>query len=161
MVKPIQNPREPVDTGTPELSKHYIVKPVLISQVTGRATHIKVQDQTEIDRLLLNDWITPDQYSAAETMANDIHIAGLTGIKASNYGKVIGHGNRSDITNREALRRLKIQKAVRYLDKRVGVAVRTMLVGVCRDELKVNKRGVEDHLVKGLDRLIIFYSRWD
>lgn len=148
------------DTGPPELANHFTIKATLISQTSGNASHMRVQDQTEIDRLLLNDWITPAQYSAAESMAQDIHIAGLSGVKAMNYGRVIGRGVEANMTNREALRRLKIQRAIKHLDKFVGKAVRFLVMGVCRDELKLDKFATKKYLTVGLNELEIFLDKY-
>lgn len=151
---------EPVDTGPPELARHYTLKPVLQSQRTGNQTHIRIQDQTEIDRLLLNDWITPDQYSAAEAMARDIHIAGLVGLRAMDYGRVIGSATPPEITGREAWKRVKISKAIEYLDRTAGYDRRFLVMGVCNDELRLDKRAAGT-CGEGLDRLIVFYAEWD
>lgn len=149
-----------IDTGTPEIHQHYQTKPALISQRTGRATHVKIQDQTELDRLLLNNWITPLHYTTGEAFAKDIYDAGLHQLRAANYERVIGSGGGYEITGREAFKRVKVQKAMRYMARRAGQDASRLALNVCLDDAHLDKKMATGSLHKALEALTSFYDDW-
>ena len=154
------NKRAALDTGTPEIHRHHITKPALISQSTGRATHIRVQDQTELDRLLLNDWITAEAYQAAEAFARDVYRAGLEQLRAANYERVIGSGSAPDITQKEAFTRMKVHKAMRYIARRTSQEASWLAFDVARDQVRVSKTCAQGPLSKAFQALSDFYATW-
>jgi hypothetical protein len=152
--------RQTVDTGTPEIHRQFTTKPSLISQKTGRATHIKVQDQTELDRLLLNNWISPQAFQAGEAFAGDIYRAGLEQLRAANYERVLGGGAAHDITQKEAFTRMKVHKAMSYIARRTSQEASWLAFDVARDQVRVNKSCAQGRLSEALAALSDFYARW-
>lgn len=73
----------PEDMGTPEISKRYRVIPVLTRGQFGM--NAKVVDETEIDRLLLEDHINPSQHAALENFLNRLVRGGFVGLKSPSY----------------------------------------------------------------------------
>lgn len=158
--------RLPIDTGTPEMSNRHIVKPELISQRSGKAMHLRVQDQREIDRLLLKDKITIEQHQALEAFQADAYFAGLEGVRAQDYGRVMGSGTAPQMTNREAMKRLKVSRCLARVDRDVppvrhggvdtasALLLRTVLDDAPVPEIWLKKLSDISH---SLQR---FYSHW-
>ncbi len=140
------------DYGTPELSKRKKTRPDLTGK--GYAFRVRVMDEDEIDRLLLVNLITMDMHNTLERFQNDLHRAGLMGLKASSPEPRITDGQAQEIGYYAAERRMRVNKAIKYLDTRVGIPMRRMLIAMCMDEFHADDRHSEaiELIVKTLDR---------
>lgn len=151
--------REPVDQGTPEISRQHKVIPQRAGPQASAPLHLRVVDESEIDRLLLKDWINVEQHQTAETLLDDLHNAGLIGMRISNYERRMGGGDTQNITRREALRRVKVRKALEYMEAKGGVKAGRLVLGVVMDDTRVVEKDLPS-LREGLDFLARFYGEW-
>ena len=71
------------DYGAELLGKHHSLKAEFIG--SSNEVRFRVVDQSTLDKLLMNDSISLDQYKCLDNLYSDFHRAGLIGIKASNY----------------------------------------------------------------------------
>ena len=149
-----------LDTGPSERAKHNRMAPQLISQRSGRATHMRVVDQNEPDRLLLNGTITLLEYNVCEAFWKDIYSAGLNQLRAQNYGRVMGSGGTPDITSKEAFNRMKVQRAMRAIERSADKSTARVVLNVCMGNLSVTNKPLAEKLHKGLAALASFYEGW-
>lgn len=161
-----KQPKAAMDTGTPEMSKRHAVKPELISQRSGKAVHMRVQDQTEIDRLLLNDWITVEEHQILEAFQGDVYFAGLQNLRAQDYGRVMGVASKPEMTNREAVKRLKVQRALAHVEKALpdlrdegGGSVALLLMRLVLDGTRLSRKQART-VQETAGPLQTFYARW-
>lgn len=75
---------EAADYGTQELARRFTVVPTFNRGPMGGLSG-RVVDETEIDRLLLHDRITPEQYSILEALLRRLQRASYLGLKSPNY----------------------------------------------------------------------------
>lgn len=125
----------PADYGTPEISKRFEVRPDLIGK--GYSFRLKVTNGCAIDILLLKRFISLDTHNVLERFANDIHRAGLMGIKASSPEPRITDGSAQEIGYKAAERRAKVNKALQHVKETVGGNYHSFLVDLCMDSVSV------------------------
>lgn len=147
--------RETIDTGTRELSKRRRLKP----QRIGTTTHVRVLDGNEIDRLLCDDLLTPEQHSVIVAFQGDMHRSSLLGLKAQDYGRPMGGGSNPEMSLKEAAILQRVGRAIECLDVRVGTEARMILLRVVMEDLPVRTRIREAQMKACADALIEFYSR--
>ena len=75
---------DPVDYGTAELGRQFRVVPVL-ARGPNAGFNARVADETEIDRLLLNDLITPHEHSILEDFLRKLLKANIGALRSPSY----------------------------------------------------------------------------
>jgi hypothetical protein len=93
---------------------------------------IRVLDGNQVDHLLWSDRITPDEHSILTGFQLDAHRAGLLSLRASNLQKVSGGGY--DMSEAEAILRLKHNKACDMLSENIGAGGLARFLAVCIDD---------------------------
>lgn len=121
--------REPVDTGTTELHKRQVTR---VERRRSGTVCIRVLDGNQVDRLLWSDKITPEEHSVLTGFQLDAHRAGLMPIRAANLQKVSGGGH--EMSDIEAILRLKHAKACSLLSVRVGIGGLHRVLSICIDD---------------------------
>lgn len=120
------------DFGTTELSKRFKIVPKLTRGSYG--LNGKVMDETEIDRLLLEDRIDPNEHSTLEMFLARLHKIGYIGLKSPSYDSPI-HADPSGVGDKKANAVRGIIKLMAGLDRSVGNEKRRALINlVTQDE---------------------------
>lgn len=127
MAKPY---REPIDTGTGELARRFTIVPTLSRGPQG-GTSGKVVDETEIDRMLLRDAITPAEHSVLEALLKRLHKASFIGIKSPNYDARVS-ADPTIISDKKAASIRSVVKLFTLMDedKKIGRTRRAALVNL-------------------------------
>jgi|SRR6478736_502582 hypothetical protein len=115
------------DYGTRELAKRFTVVPrlTLSNGYTG-----KVVDDTEIDRLLLNDVIGSDEYSLLVALLHRLHRASFVGLKSPDFTG-IGHvADPTRLAERKANAVLTVVHVVKVMDQKMGSVYRAALINL-------------------------------
>jgi hypothetical protein len=103
-------PRDGMDTGAPLLHRHFTVVPRLVNPTTMTMKSI---DQTEADKMLMNDTITPAEHGTLNTLAKRLREYGYDDLRSPNYDGVIS----SDPELVSAKKADKIRGAVALIDR--------------------------------------------
>lgn len=114
------------DNGTPELARRFTVVPKLTEYNNWS---VKVMDETEIDRLLLQGVITPNQHSSLEGFMRRLHKVGFVGLKSPDYSSPIS-ADPAKVGDRKAMAIRGVVKLTARLDKKIGPAKRRALVNL-------------------------------
>lgn len=146
-----QKKRQPAyaDYGTKERARHGEVKPELTGR--GYAIRMRAQDSCELDRLLNAGKITPDQWSAGDAFARQLHAAKMMGVSVS---KLVRVGGGDHISQRQANALLQVSDTQRWLDVACGEQGRRLTVGVCLDEMRAGSQEDVTLLRRGLSALL-------
>lgn len=140
----------PRDFGTAEMSQRLKVVPTLVNLNTyvGR-----VVDESEIDRMLLADHLTPSQHASLENLMRRLHKANFAGPKSPSYDAPIS-ADPSIVGDRRANQIRSIVSLFTRLDERIGKACRLALVNlVLTDAPWPGDRNVLYEAIKELDRI--------
>lgn len=137
------------DYGTDERSHHGEVKPELTGR--GYAIRMRAVDNCELDRLLYASEITPDEWSAGDSLAKTLHAAKMMGMAISKPERLGGGGH---VSQRQALALLKVTDATRWLDLSCGEEIRKLVIGVCLSEVRVETKDGVSRLRLGLSALV-------
>lgn len=84
MAKSKTDSSDPADYGTRELQRRFTIVPVLARGPNG-GMNAKVVDESEIDRLLLRDIITPHEHSILESFMRKLHKANFAMLRSPSY----------------------------------------------------------------------------
>lgn len=114
-----------VDFGTPELARRFTVVPKLTRGLYGY--NGKVVDGSEIDRLLLRDWITVNQHATLEGLLRRLHKASFVGVKSPTYDSPV-QADPATVGDRRAHALRSMVKIFRRLDDKAGAEKRKALV---------------------------------
>lgn len=125
--------KEAIDIGTSELSHHFTIVPKLTRGSYG--LNGRVMDETEIDRLLLEERINPNEHSTLEAFLNKLHRVGFVGLKSPSYDSPI-HADPSVIGDKRANSVLGITKLIKKLDASIGRTRRMALVNLVVMDLR-------------------------
>lgn len=117
--------KEPKDYGTPEISGHFKVVP----KFHRDGTHMKVVDETEIDRLLLHDRITSAEHAVLEALMNRLRKANFVGIKSPAYDAPLSI-DPSAVGDRRANQIRSVVALFVGLDRKLGQEKRKALVNL-------------------------------
>lgn len=144
---------EPIDPGTYELSQRHKLRP---EKKYGGAVHIRVLDGNEIDKLLWSDQISPDEHSTLVGFQVDLHRASLLGPRCSVLEARVS-GRQHDVSQAEAMARLKVNQTIGYLQKHVGCEQTNQVVDLC-----LSDRFARDlvGLRRSVDSLVSFRDLW-
>lgn len=118
---------DPKDYGTPEIAKRFTVVPKL-SQSSGM--HMKVADDTEIDRLLLRDEINMSQHATLEGFMRRLHKMGFVGVRSPDYESPINL-DPAQVGDRRANAVRGMVSIFRRLDDRITPTRRREMVNLC------------------------------
>lgn len=120
---------EPVDFGTPELGRRLSVVPRLTRGAFGY--NGMVTDETEIDRLLLQNLITAAEHSTLEALLRRLHKASFVGLKSPGYDTIIS-ADPSIVADKKAQTIRAMVRITERMDehKKIGRAKRTALVNL-------------------------------
>lgn len=123
-----QEERVPVirEMGTSEIARRFTVVPKLSNPNTYSA---KVMDETAIDRLLLDDTISPAEHSSLEKFMVKLHKMGFVGVKSPDYSSPI-HADATAVGDKRAQTIRGMVKIIRALDKEIGPSMRKALVNL-------------------------------
>jgi len=117
--------KEEKDYGTAEISDRFKVVP----KFAKGGTHLKVMDETAIDRLLLADRITSSEHAALEGLMQRLHKANFVGIKSPAYDAPLSI-DPSAVGDRRANQIRAAVKLFAGLDNRLGRERRIALVNL-------------------------------
>lgn len=115
------------DYGTSEIAKRFTVVPRL-SQSSGM--HMKVVDDTEIDRLLLRDEISPNQHATLEGFMRRLHKMGFVGVRSPDYESPVNL-DPAQVGDRRANSVRGMVNIFRRLDRRITPTRRREMVNLC------------------------------
>ncbi len=141
--------------GAPGLSNHHKVKPELVSMTTGHAVRLRVVDQIILDRMLMRDLITKEQFDTANAFRADLFKAGITGPGTSSMGPR-AQLEPSQMGDNKAMALMKVGQAISDLDAKCGRKIRQAVIDLCLDLLEPRARWATE----GLDVLRVFRERW-
>lgn len=122
---------DPIDCGTKEFGHRYTLKPELIGASTGHSVHMRVVDETAIDRLLLKGMINLDEHIIGNKVAGDLHRANFSKIAASKLEPSSGRPDPHAFVFTDNL--VEVGKLFTYLDEKVGVDARNLVTNVLLD----------------------------
>ena len=146
--------RETIDLGTSELHKRHSTR---AERRRSGTICIRVLDGNQIDRLLWTDLITPEEHSVLTGFQLDAHRAGLIGPRAANLQRVSGSGH--EISDKEAMLRLKHGETCKTLSVNFGPAGLSMILAVTMDD-RPPARGDLSVLRQACSVLMEFRSKW-
>lgn len=143
------------DTGPAERRQH---NRIVVERTANHRARLRVLDQTEIDRLLLQRQIDLDHHTAAEHLYRDIQSAGyFPACKWALESNIRGDVQTISSCRADAL--LKIGLARAWLLKRAGRRITEFLFGVILGERKVTDQQVP-MIRMALDRYQSFEGWW-
>lgn len=144
-----------IDTGPVERRQH---NKVVVEQTANHRARLRVVDQTEIDRLLLQRLIDMDQHTAGEHLYRDIQAAGyFPACKWALDSSIRGASQTISQHRADALVKIGLGRA--WLLAKAGRRTTEYLFGVVLGERKVPKEQVP--VVRmGLDRYQSFEGWW-
>lgn len=125
----------PADYGPAERSRHGEVKPELTGK--GHAVRMRARDNCELDRLLYQSLITPDYWSAGDSLMRKLHAAKMLGMSVTKMERVAGGDH---VSQRQATALLDIADAIRWLDMSCGEQARRLAIQVCMSEVRVEAK---------------------
>lgn len=109
--------KDPVDTGSEKLHEQRTVVPRLRGP---HSYHMKVMDETEIDRMFLRGDINADQYEILGRFAERLHKAGMGSIRSPDYSSPI-HADATAVGDKRARAMLGIKSMMQSLREEIGV----------------------------------------
>ena len=143
------------DLGTPELSLRHAVKVEPAGLGIG-TVRLRVLDGCELDRLLANELIEPDQHSAGLKLGWDISRAGG---KKSCFSALEGGLSRGGTAGGRVMFAVsRIAKAMHQVQRRTNKKTARLVFNVASDEVKVTSPAELTYLKTGLVVLSSFYS---
>jgi len=143
------------DLGTPELALRHAVKVEPVGPQLG-AVRLRVLDGCELDRLLTNALIMPDQHNAGLKLGWDI---GRAGGKKSCFNALDGGLSRGGTTGGRVMFAVsRIAKAICQVQKRTNRGTARLVFNIASDETKVTSRAELLSLISGLKILSSYYA---
>lgn len=115
------------DMGNARLARHHRIRPMIVNG----ETRIRNLDATEIDRMLVDGKLNPDEHGALSRLQDDLHRAHMVGPRAQNYERPFGTGYAPEVTERDADALHRVSQAVDFLTKKAGRYVCDMLLSLC------------------------------
>lgn len=121
------------DLGSPDIERHHSVR-LEIADLSG-AARARVQDSSILDGILLKGWISVADYDTLSKLQSDIIDAGLIGLRAQDYQPRSPSANHN-ISHEQAIKRLSVNEAILWMDKKVGKPTRRLVVDTLMDIAK-------------------------
>lgn len=132
------------DYGTDEIKRRFNVVPKLSGPNTMA---MKVVSETEIDRMLFNDKITPTQHASLEGLMRRLHKAGFVGLKSPAYDSPI-HADASAVGDRKANLIRSVVALFARLDEKIGAKKRRALVDLVLKDIEWPDDDLDDIIVR-------------
>lgn len=120
-----------VDFGTAERQDHGTIVPALYRDGSSYDYHAKVMDATQIDRLLMDGKITPNQHNTLERFSEELRKAGFMSIRTIDLSDPIQSSDPAHIADRKAAKLVKIVLIFKELEKVLTHKERDLLVDMC------------------------------
>lgn len=144
-----------IDQGPPERRQH---NKIVVEQGADNRARLRILDQTEIDRLLLQRLISLDQHTAGEHLYRDIIASGyFPACKWAMDSNI--RGDTQSLSDNRSNAVLKIGLARTWLLARAGRRITEYLFGVILGERRVTPPQVPV-LRLGLDKFQSFEGWW-
>lgn len=122
---------EPIDVGTDEIHKQRTIVPKLTRGMSGY--NMRVMDETEVDRLLLSEAITPNHHSTLERFLVKLHKVGFGGLRSPDYSSPI-HADATAVGDKKAIALKGISALIEEMDSQLGRPVRVLLVALVTED---------------------------
>jgi hypothetical protein len=124
---------------------------------------VRVVDQTCLDRLLMNDSISLDQYKSVDVLFSEFNKAGMIGVKATNYNPRIT-ATYDQNGDRQAVLRSKVVSCLNYVKRTGNKTAYEILIKIMHDkdftkwEINwIELSGNFDFISKNIEK---FYKFW-
>jgi hypothetical protein len=124
------------DYGAELLGKHHSLKAEFIG--SSNEVRFRVVDQSTLDKLLMNDSISLDQYKCLDNLYSDFHKAGLIGVKASNYNPRINSSYEAR-GEAEVILRRKVSNCLSAIKSSGGIRSYDILIKLLHDRSLVEQ----------------------
>lgn len=121
------------DTGTPELRRKCRIQPMMVVGVM----RVRNMDSTEIDRMLIDGRITPDEHGALSMLQDDLHKANMIGPRAQDYARPFGNPVAPDASLRDIQALRKASVIIQKLIDLIGRHGCDVVVNLCIADKKV------------------------
>lgn len=140
-----------IDTGTPEGMKH---KKMVAVPAPGRPgkIHLRVVDQTELDRMLDRKQITAEQWSSGDQVYRLLYKAGMLGASKSTLNISGTSGDPQHISDKKSDALLMLGELINHIDRSCGRPTRELFINMLMLDRPVSGRQVE-HIVKALNEV--------
>lgn len=115
------------DFGSPELGKRFTVVPRLAS---ANSYHGKVVDDTEIDRLLLRDYITSAEHGMLVSLLAKLRKGSFTSIQSPDLNSSYQAADPSRSADRKSEAIRTVTRLMAELDDSIGAHKRTALINL-------------------------------
>lgn len=143
------------DQGPPERAQHY---KIAVERGANFRARLRILDQTELDRLLLERQISLEQHSAGEHLFRDVNSCGyMPACKWALDSNI--RGETQTISQHRANAMVKIGLATAWLHAKAGRRTTRLLFAVVLGERKVADNQVAS-IRLGLDKYQGFESWW-
>ncbi len=144
-----------IDQGPPERRQH---NKVVVEQTAGHRARLRIVDQTELDRLLLQRHISIDQHTAGEHLFRDIQSCGyMPACKWAMDSNI--RGGVQSVSQHRADALVKMGLARSWMLAKAGRRTTEYLFGVVLGERKVPKQQIP-FIRSGLDSYQDFEGWW-
>ena len=125
--------KEPIDTGAERLHHHRTVVP----RRRADGYNMRVMDETEIDRMLMRDEITPNEHATLERLMGKLHKFGFMGVRSPDYSSPI-HADASAVGDKKAATIRGAVKLTKELDAALGADLRRRLYALILEDKGVS-----------------------
>lgn len=140
-----------IDTGTPEGMKH---KKMVAVPAPGRPgkIHLRVVDQTELDRMLDRKQITAEQWSSGDQVYRLLYKAGMLGASKSTLNVSGTSGDPQHISDKKSDALLMLGELINHLDVSCGRPTRELFINMLMLDRPVAGEQVK-HIVHALSEV--------
>ena len=135
------------------------VKPEFIGK--SNKVRMRVVDQTCLDKLLLNDSISLDQFMTLDKLQMDYNRSGMVGIRASNYNPRIIASHDTNSNDNEILR-TKVLECLRSSRSAGGSKIYDTLLKIITDKdlSRIDIEFIENNIGGIVKPIKNFYESW-
>lgn len=148
--------KTPSDLGSERLGNHKNIK-IEIADLSN-TSRARVVDESTADWLLLRGHLSVPEYDLVTRLKSDIHLAGLSGIRASDYQPRVTSGNNQNISSEQAVKRLILNDIIKHLDRKIGAHPRRILIDMCLDIWDIHGPDMPP-LKRAIEELERFYGQ--
>jgi hypothetical protein len=138
-----------IDTGTPEGAKH---KKMVAVPAPGRPgkIHVRVVDQTELDRLLDRGVISLEEWSSGDQVYRLMYKAGMLGSSKSTLNISGSSGDPQFISEKKSDSLMMVGELIAHLDRKCGKVSRQLFV----DMLVLDRPIKTDEQIKRIKQVL-------
>lgn len=105
-----------MDVGSPQLARHFTIVPKLSSPTT---LSMKILDSSEMDKLLMQDVLTPAEHGTLVTLAKRLEDCGFSELRSPAYDSPV-HADPSAVADKKADKIRGAVALIEKLDKAIG-----------------------------------------